>query len=850
MQAINVLNNSSDEDIRLQIANNIFNNCNDGEVCKVLKTTRAGATTSLCLAALKRGEKFLVLEPTNQIIKNTILMDVYNLSKKEDAKIIHVPSNFDCLVIQSMIDKNKNLAELPFILLPNKCAECDLYNECSVPYFLTVDEFDGVVMTYHKLVALMKSAIHGSELAIEILEKLHDVDVVIFDEAHELMVDNTSKLDVNKHNIDFINQMIKALRELNGDSSHIQRVLLNYASILAARDVSETIEGMASYTEDSTQHREWWHQHQATDVVNSKRNIAFINPNKSKKNKSNRDEINPVTVIFKEIVELIQKNKDISEEQVENICKIYDIINLIMSDDLIVHAQKSYENGSRNCSINTDLCAIDTLYRIMISDFTKRVQVDRKTILTSATFCSYDYKQMFEPETEIKNVFFGEHGDSLGNNSKLTIFCDSKSYSSFGKYSTYNCRNEIRLKCQQIIEIHGDENCIIFCRNKKEAGELRKYFREKIFKDNSFKNVKYKPQITYYKSSAAMGVKSSKRVAILIGLAHKPSHAYDAIRKSPEDSRILAEECMHMDTWQAASRVKDPNGIEPSVIFALGCNKRDVENFVSWGSDRDVEIIYPEVSGKSKTVNVHIQGGDISKPNVVLTNNWQEIRISSILYKNYLYSEPKILPYYKSNGRFEKNEFKINSKCSLLDDFFGDRNVSTKVKRANRTFSDKSKPLTDEIVSKHLNGERNYYFYALTSDNNVNFIMLETESEYNISKLKLFFDSNEYPYVIEKIDSSYRTWVFLKEVDAKRAKSFGEDILKKVGFKLKGKNKEVELYPKQTIMNTHSPGDLIKMPFGRDSKILTNAEFVGDFSILSVGTLDIDLKMKLSTKVM
>lgn len=59
---------------------------------------------------------------------------------------------------------------------------------------------------------------------------------------------------------------------------------------------------------------------------------------------------------------------------------------------------------------------------------------------------------------------------------------------------------------------------------------------------------------------------------------------------------------------------------------------------------------------------------------------------------------------------------------------------------------------------------------------------------------------------------------------------------------MKGKNKSFESYPKNTKINLQykSSDKLIEMPFGKNSKVLVNGEFVDDFKELTVGIVNID----------
>ncbi|KKG13057.1 hypothetical protein [Methanosarcina sp. 2.H.A.1B.4] len=829
--------NDSISDIRLQKALDVINS--DHEVIQLHKTTRAGATTSLCLASIFENKKFLIVTPTNKIIKDTILGNVKRLSTKENLNIIHIPNNFECLIIKSKIEENEDLENLPYLPLPEICGDdCEHFEKCPVTKILRDDEFDGIAITYHKLAAIMnKASLYPKSNASEILGKIYSADVVILDEAHFLAYMLIVALDMsNEHDFNYSQNLLRKINKKRGEFKNLWKLIFNYIQIIKNKDVLELEQSLNTYTNDNSYNT--YSKHQARNISNSKKDLTFMDPRKSKfyfNYKTEKYELSKMEVgeksseILKELIELIECHKDL-KITIEEILSIISMLNIIKADELTLHAQKTGNKDNRQ--IKTEICALNKEFFSAISDFLKIKNHDKKSkiILTSATFPDYDYTEFFNHGTNIHKYNFG---DPLNTNEKMVIFCDSKSYSAFGKNSTYNCRKEIKKRCEQIMDIHDSKNCLIICKNKKEFNYWKDYFEK----------TKYNPQVTYYRAPEVMGVDSSKRVCILIGLGHIPAHSCDPIRDSAEKAQIAREEKMQIDVLQALSRAKDPNGKEISIVFALGCVERDIIALVSWGIGRKIEIIDAEVRGKSKEVNVHISGEEIPRPAVVRTKNWNETLIKSILSKNYLKSKPIILPYITHYyGSLTKNEFKINLKCSLLDLIINNSEVSTRTIVKHNTFSEKDMPLTDKLLSQHINGEKNVYFRFLMPGSKVNCIMFETNSEYDISHLKLYFDNSKLPYVIEKIGSLYRLWMFVNGVPAKVAKSFGETILKDIGFKLKGENKSVELYPKKTTINLHykSSDELLKMPFGKDSKILVNGEFVDELTQeLNIGIVDI-----------
>ncbi|MCD4821797.1 MAG: hypothetical protein K8R11_06970 [Methanococcoides sp.] len=825
-------------DIRLQRALGVIDS-NHNEI-QLFKTTRAGATTSLCLASLLRNLKFLIVVPTNKIIKDTILGNVRRLSQKENPNIIHIPSNFECILNKEKIEENEYLSCLPYLPLPNGCGdECKHYDKCSVTKIFRDEDYDGIAITYHKLVATMKTAkLYPESNASEILDKLFASDIVIFDEAHNLAFDEVMSLDMtNNHDFGYAQYIMRKLNKSKGEYKNLRKLIFNYIQIIKNKDVLEQKKLLNTHVDDKEYSS--YSKNQSCTIPNPKKNIAFIDRNTKPyyNRKTDKYEISETEIgkksskILQELISLIDCHKSL-KISTEDISFIINIINIVKTDKITLHSQKIKNKNTYDTL--TDICTVNEEYLSVISEFLKTKQFDKKSkiIVTSATFTYFNYSGLFKSGTDIHKYNFG---DPLNTNDKLTILCDTKSYSAFGRNSTYNCRIEIQTRCKQIMNLHGSNNCLIICRNISEYIYWKDYW-ENYSEDG--KKPKYTPQVTYYRAPDVMGVDSEKRVCILIGLGHLPAHACDPMRDSAEKAQVAREEMMHIEVFQALSRVKDPNGKEKSIVFALGCVERDILAIVTWGIDRGVEIINPDGQGQSKYINVRINGEEISRPKHRREVDWKQTLIRSILCKNYLNSLPFKHPYNTYYyGRIENNEFEKNSKSSLLDLIIGDNDVSVRKKS-----SKKDMILTDKLLAQHIDGDHNLSFKFLMPENKVNCVMFETPSEYNISALKLSFDSINLPYVIEKIGSSYRLWMLINESKANVAKLVYEKILKDIGFILKGKNKSFESYPKNTKINLQykSSDKLIEMPFGKNSKVLVNGEFVDDFKELTVGIVNID----------
>ncbi|OPY25601.1 MAG: hypothetical protein A4E23_00011 [Methanomethylovorans sp. PtaU1.Bin073] len=315
------------------------------------------------------------------------------------------------------------------------------------------------------------------------------------------------------------------------------------------------------------------------------------------------------------------------------------------------------------------------------------------------------------------------------------------------------------------------------------------------------------------------------------------------MRPNARESQILKVESMHADVAQAGSRLKDPAGINISLLFAIGCREADLNNAFTWGIGRSLTTQTREDEGKDrpKVTGVAIAGESCSKPSIVFQKSWPETLISSVLCKNYLYSKPQKVPYISDiNGTFQTNEYKINSRCSLVDRLFSDQKVIALLKNEQII-------LTSDLIAKHCARKIKLDFYTLHPDNTINFVMFESKNEYAISRLKLFLDNLGIPYVIERIvpivrikqnPDQFHVWILLSNTPADKARAFAESILKTAGFKVKG-DKEIEYYPRQTKRNTHDIGERIPMPFGANSQVLVDCKFVKDFDEMTIGCVDL-----------
>lgn len=794
----------------------------------VHKTTRAGCTTALVAESMNRNETFLVVVPTNAIADETVIEDSIQYSDASGKKIIHIPSNHSCVINEEMCEKWPDLRKLPILPLADKCVDCEHYSCCPVTEIVRPGHHDGIAITYQKLVALMIAmSSRPNTTAEKVIEKISTVKNFIFDEVHEMqygrsisvtIYDNTSQ---EKH-IDMAKYMT-----LVDDFPYIRSVVVNFSMFLEEETTVRQIFIMHNNASDENYYR-----HKLSKTL--KNNYTEI---------GKEDTTKATMAVYEELIRLTKERKKYNLHM-SDILTLYKILCVITSERIMIHGLR--EKGH----VKVNLVAVDQMFTNMLKSYMMSIQNNpARIILTSATICSHDYESYFMPGTEIQNKVFGNGGDPMNTNAKMMILADSKKYGTTGRNSFYHKKDEILMNICEILNRYGDDEVIIVTLSIAEAIKLQE----------DLKAFGHRHEVTYYKAPTMMGVSAKARVMIAVGTAEKPSNAFDAIRDTKEESLILREEAIHCDTWQAWSRVKDPNGQVPSLVFALGCSYDDCCNVVKWGYNRKILLeSYEQKSGYK--INVSCKD-NITKPIVKKCKDFVNMLATAESHKpckNLFTSKCAKIPIYYNIGKMRQNEVKINLRSELLNLFVSRDDVYAEQSKDGSYFK-VSNQITEQLLKNHIDGKITIGVYTLNKKNQVQWLCFdvdahqkEGESEEDLlqkqqkaeqekNMLCSFFDETKVPYLLEASGTpySYHVWVFLKPVNAKIARAFGNDVLKQLGIK------KMEVFPKQTKITKNGYGNLVKLPLathrknGNLSKLFINGEWVRDFDELTVGAIDI-----------
>ncbi|MEL4306450.1 TOTE conflict system archaeo-eukaryotic primase domain-containing protein [Methanococcoides cohabitans] len=147
---------------------------------------------------------------------------------------------------------------------------------------------------------------------------------------------------------------------------------------------------------------------------------------------------------------------------------------------------------------------------------------------------------------------------------------------------------------------------------------------------------------------------------------------------------------------------------------------------------------------------------------------------------------------------------------------------------------------SDKIIDQHINGNKTLDFRPVLDGDTVKSIHFDCQNIRDAVKILIYCYSDAVHGILEKVDSKYRLWIFIEEIEAYKAKLYCENTLKNCGFALRGNNKTVDYFPKSAkVHSRNSRNAMSLLPFGKGSKILIDGEFVEDFDTIEIDVVDI-----------
>jgi len=587
-------------------------------IIKLYKTTRAGATVSLSSESIRRGKLLTLVCRTNRVITETMKADVaHHTAKYGKCDIIHITRNSFCPKLMKLIEAHPQLERLGVFPLPN-CDKCDVsLKECPIKYaYETPAKEVGVYcITYAKLLSLMLSS---SKRVSNLLSKILLSRNFIFDEAQYLQEADANQVAIwqktKDQETDIRKDFTKKYEKLT-ESPRIAQ-LVEEISILLERITP-------SINEIKTKSRE--------ERFKKHLSITIVNP-------VYEAIIGTLDRMYKETPHLIPPVKDFRDIMKTQSLLMRAIINPekfgVNENDIITLSSLLFILASTRVTISyvksldceeISLRAENSILYNVLKKTLKSLldkNTDRRIFFTSATFGSFSLEALYQEELsthdlKIESRFWGKNGDPMGTCSKSLVITDK------AKVSPYNFRKRkqaILNLISAVAQKYGRENIQILTMNKAWAKSLLAELEKKGFT---------KDDVTWYGSDKTEGVKSRRRIWISVGLAQKPSNAKDHLAETQAPyhenplglegeelyhfiSQTLREESVHISTYQAISRAKDPNSKDRSLVIAIGTTKKEAEDCITWGTRRR---LVPKITKRGYNFEVSVDEL-LSKPNL------------------------------------------------------------------------------------------------------------------------------------------------------------------------------------------------------------------------------------------
>lgn len=810
------------EDIDTALVDAVDTILEQGDVA-VCKTTRSGFTTSAIIAAHRKGLKILIVSPTKKMLSSTVRNTVENI----EGVYCNIPGNQSCKYVKEVIEKDKFLAEMP--IPKEKCSKCNGYSTCPVTAIERIKNFTVVTMTYSKLEAIIMS----EEESDRIGDKLSDIDLVIFDEAHTISYPSLPQVDFDKHvaipltwDYHAITGVYNRFRRLmNQNQEHVDRIK------------NETEERPDQYT---------GFQIEIPDPTSLK--ILHLQ--------------------FEQLLQIAETRKfwwpkDIADD---NVRALRDIINIMGG----ITATISYikDGDIEKMVVTGGQGNIQGAISNFLTFFTPKANV----CFVSGTLigCRPGFSDL--TMREITNVIFP---DIHNTDAKMHI------YPSKWKFSAKDAQNGIDRAIKEIQELNeelGHQPISLFAMNKRFSEQLQKRLGD-------YANIK----VDYYRSEDTIGISRPERISIAVGLAHIPKHSCDPLAQGANDheryldSQQLRLNEVHAATWQAWSRVKDPYGMVESHLYCIGIRADEISDAVTWGTKRTVKATSDSEGKRIWTVEVD---EELARPIVHAEERTSKglnrhgiheyiDRVQSVKslidYRMKSQRSPQF-PYNRNDNRENVDILGNSHILYLFNDPSNDDELEWTSFALNMLFTGrldchacqskkpgkdgeysfrKTETTTDvpSLIAKHLDGSETIGFYPFDDQDQCYYCAIDLDDhdgktpQYdNAKKLSKFLLDNNLPVLVEKITShdSYHIWIPIIPTKTHAVYKFVRQILHDAGVK-------GDAYPKQkSIGNCYkSCGDFLMLPLGIDSENVGTSVFVDPRTLEPIGLVYVDKVIRL-----
>lgn len=582
----------------------------DGNDYAIHKTTRAGFTTSFVIAAERSNKRGLLLSPTKKIISSTM---------KDAAEIVGIYGNSACEYNKRAIDRHPLLRHLPMSLPPmEKCEVCKYADECCIMDIERDPDAPLKSITIAKLTAIMLSDGERSDFLREVLR---DQEFMLIDEAHSLIVGDVPKVPCDITVYTSLILKLQAFPTLQY-ALRVWKKLLNEISPFDDYNVYDDLEQEA---EACGTDRWLIREVQVPARISSGyQRKMFGELRKMARHNEESGITEQDIILLRDLIDILTNDRvRLSYITTKGIGKIYVCGSIGRQNGAIKNYLRDY---ARNAVV---IFVSGTLYEPNPNYF--RDLVGREKIMN-----------VVEPQVE--QVVFPDICDT---NSKMTIYADTTRLSGKTEHKLSKLP-DFKKRIKEISEFKQNAPIHLFAPNKDIKIKLS-YAMHKDYPNIFF---------DYYRSPDTIGIESSNRIIIAIGLAEVPKNAYDCLSDSYTESQTIRVNDVHAWTWQAWSRGKDPAGIEPSEVYCIGVKSDEAIKVVTWGTNRRISI------GSKNEYNLSCDE-ELPKPTVMFPFKQQEHK-----------EQRKPSPFIKKIWDVENDEWNLPDGLEVYDVEISDQKYS------------------------------------------------------------------------------------------------------------------------------------------------------------------------------
>jgi len=512
-----------------------------GPSCLLYKPCRAGATTSLAIAAGEMNKSMLLIAPTNAIIDKTLR----RACRQEPVKIA---ANVACYKWKDAIREDSFLAKLPLPI--QDCDECEYYPNCEVTEILRFDRKPGkgvnFGITYHKLTAVMLA---NSDTAHAIREKLRGLDAIVLDEAHSISLHQPPRVPVFSY---------PAVPE---EFTALKQVLSGFQD-----QCNQSVETISEILEEGNKGHVGKHLSRFASI---EENVPF----------------KVMAAAYNELITLAGKRGELRLSE-DAILELRDICS-IMAGYWCTFGYVSEQDSGRVYLYGN----VGTLYHAL-NDFLGPRERTTK-VFTSGT--------LLEPYPDFFSGLAGCHlvdavfPEANFASRKMRIIPDRWT---MDNRSVNRYFERIISQIKEIIHKERPEKCFIIAPKAEIAKKIRNALKIDGLAQPEVDYYRSDHTIGVERDERVC-------IAVGLAHVPSNAYDHLASGNSPEERAIssaaIRNQSVQAATWQAWNRVKDPKGEHESRVHCIGIRARQARDVATWGSNRRLELISTSESSSGES---------------------------------------------------------------------------------------------------------------------------------------------------------------------------------------------------------------------------------------------------------